>query len=423
MTETKRPKARITAVEAEAATIAAIVCNHTILGWLPLSEEHFSLPIHKAIFVAMRGLYENDKPIDEVTVLNACLAENSRIEISAVTKIVVSASTADNAEFWVEILEEARRMRVLNDALATASKIITGQTVGDSGAVQDILLAQMEALSLVRSERVSDLGEATAQELARMESQWEGGSSPRYPFGIADLDYKSGGIPVGVISALGARTGTGKSTVLWNIFNSAATRGDHVLVMSNEDRPDVMARLGMAHSAGIERKDLLAGRVHEDDKDAIRAQVEAKNEINSRIHTLRIHGRDMRAICREATGLIRRYNIKIAALDYIQNVPNPEAGMNRNYGIEENLTTLEAMIASENIPMIVIGQLKRLEDGRVPTIQDLKDSGSIEQKAKLILLLSEGEGGVVEVDIAKNSEGPKNMVAHLHIDFGLGRIA
>ena len=71
----------------------------------------------------------------------------------------------------------------------------------------------------------------------------------------------------------------------------------------------------------------------------------------------------------------------------------------------------------------MLGQLKRMEEGKVPTIQDLRDSGSIEQKSKLILLMSEGDAGMVDVDVAKNSEGRENTIVHLHIDLGLGRIA
>ena len=229
--------------------------------------------------------------------------------------------------------------------------------------------------------------------------------------------------PISVMSALGARPGVGKSTILWNIGYNVAKRGDHVLVLTNEDKPAVAARLGIANITGIERIRLLTGdTLTGEEKYDIRMAIESMREANSRYHTVRIHGKKMKEICREATAMIRRHGIKYAALDYIQNVPQPEAGMSRNYGIEQNLTDLEAMVADEDIPFTIVGQIKRIDENRRPMMDDFKDSGSIEQKCKLMMILSDGEHDTMDVDIVKNSEGQSGGTVTLDINKGFGRI-
>ncbi len=414
---------RLAAPDAEVAVLGAIVGDPSILGWLSLDDEHFSLTLHQHVFRAMRRLYEDDRPIDEITVLDACMAENPSILGTDVSRIAVKSSTSDNAEHWAGILEEHRRLRVIALAVEKATKVLDGRDVGDSGSIQDGLLTELENLVVGKTDRASTMEDVTDAELDRMERQWDGGENPRYPTNIREVDLASGGIPIGVLTGLGARTGTGKSTLMWNIMYQAACRGDHVLVMSNEDRPQVMARLGIAHETGIERRKLLQNVDSTIDQSCIRQSVESLREINARIHTLRIHGLKMREICRLATGLVRRYNIKLASLDYIQNVPSEDHSMKRTYGIEDALTTLEVMTANEELALIVVGQLKRINEDRRPVKEDMKDSGAIEAKCKLILLMSTGEEGTIDLDIAKNSEGRENEVLHLHIDLGVGRVA
>lgn len=409
--------------EAEAATLGAILLKPSIMGWLDLGEEHFVLPLHRAVYRASLGLYEADKPIDEITLLDAM--EDVEAGPAMISKLLVHSPTADNAEYWVEILEKCRQKRVIAEVVSKATNSLRG---GDEGPddIQDRMLSGLAEITASGKTGAVTMEETTDDELARMESQWAGGSSPRSPTGIERLDEAIGGLPIGTTSAIGARPGVGKSTTLWNICKNACIRGEHVIVLTNEDKPTVAARLGIAHYAGIERRRLISGNLTEEEKEDVRRAVENIRDFNSRYHTVRVHGRKMRDICREATGLIRRYGAKTVALDYIQNVPNPDLGMTRNYGIEENMSVYEALVADEDIVGIVIGQLKRIpeNEARRPLMSDFKDSGSIEQKCKLMLTLSDSEesSSVLEVDVVKNSEGRQDFMVPLACEKGFGRL-
>ena len=426
MSDNKKIYERLANKDAESAVLGAVMLDSSILGWLSLTEDHFSLPMHLQVYRAMMELYDADKPVDEVTLWDSLVSKKATsMSLADISQIAISTPTSDNAEYWADILEEQRRLRVLARALSGANLRLVGDGTGTSGEIQDELLEDLAALSASGKSPEVTMAEAADEELARLEAHWAGGGElARTQTGVIRVDEYTGGIPVGVLSALGARPGVGKSTYLWNVCFNMVRREEHVLVLTNEDKPNVQARLGIANATGIERIRLLTGDSATDvEKNMVRRAVENMREANNRYHTVRIHGKKMKEICREATALIRRYGIKYAALDYIQNVPNPDAGMNRNYGIEANLTDLEAMVADENIAFTIVGQIKRIEDSRRPQMDDFKDSGSIEQKCKLMMILSDGEHGTLDVDIVKNSEGRSGGTISLDVDKGLGRLS
>lgn len=406
-------------IAAEESVLGAAILKPSILGWLDLRDGHFTKGLHLTVFHAVRAMFESGRPVDEITLIDE-VSRLPGVDLLAVSKLMVRVPTADNAEHWVQILEEHRRKRVLMDVAASVTaKLGAGDM---SGEIQDSMLSGLSAIEAGASSIGVTLEEAADDELARMEDQWGGGSSSRIETGITRLDGKIGGLPIGTPTALGARPGVGKSTTLWNICNNVCKRGEHSIILTNEDRPHVQARLAIANAAGIERRRLVQGILTPEEKDKVRAAVDSIRDANSRYHVVRVHGKKMREICREAKAIIRRHGAKLVAVDYIQNVPNPEPGMSRNYGIEENMTMFEAMIADEGVAGILVGQLKRIEDSRRPLMQDFKDSGSIEQKCKLMMILSEGANAdVLDVDIVKNSEGVSGFTISLACNKGTGR--
>lgn len=416
---------RLSSIEAEEAVLGAILLEDSILGWLNLTDEHFSSPKYLHIFRGMRLLYEEDKPIDDVTLWNKIKgSDGTGVELTDLSKLAMATPTADNAEHWADILEEKRKLRVIARSVSETIKSLNGDGKGTSDEIQDEILSDLASLTASGKGIDITMSEAVDGEMARLENQWSGGEQlARMQMGIVKVDKYTGGMPIGVMTALGARPGIGKSTILWNIGYNVAKRGEHVLVLSNEDKPAVSARLAIANATGIERIRILKGdSLTEEEKYDIRTAIENMREANSRYHTVRIHGKKMKEVCREGTAMIRRYGIKFAALDYIQNVPQPEAGLSRNYGIEANLTDLEAMVADEDIPFALVGQIKRIEENRRPLMDDFKDSGSIEQKCKLMMILSNGENDTMDVDVVKNSEGQSGGTVILDINKGLGRL-
>ena len=426
MEQSERAFKALTAEHAERATLSAIILKPSVLGWVDLSASHFQLPLHQHVYTAMRGLWEEDKPLDDITILDAIERELPTISLAEVSKLLVHAPTADNIEHWVDILEEHRRKRVLHALTVNASnELLQGD---ESDAIYDKLI---DGLGHIVGDRVvgETMEEIGYQVLDDLERAWSGEIAARLPSGIARLDAEIIGLPIGVPTVIGARPGIGKSFTLWNIANAAVQRGEHVVILTNEDKGKTTYKLGLANASGVERKDLAGEYLSEDQRRRIRDAIASTAESNRRFHIVPVHGKKMVEICRIARAFIRKYKPTIIALDYIQNVPNPEPGMNRNYGIEENLTNFDALVAEEQVVGIIAGQLKRMEPGAIPTMADLKDSGSIEQKAKLMLTLSDRppQGGSYfpgepnfRIGVVKNSEGLSDFEVDFRVNKGLG---
>jgi len=429
MSDERRAYRALAAEDAERATIGALVMNPGALGWVDLRTAHFSLPLHQHTFEAMRGLWDEDRAIDEITILDALEREIPNVSLSEISKLITTTATGDNIEHWAAILEEHRRKRVLHSVASSANtELLAGKASSEVFDQMIESLTEISSETKAVSETMEEVGHRVEEVLRRA---WEGGETSRLPSGIVDLDKEIGGFPVGVPTAIGARPGVGKSLTLWNIVHAACLRGENVVVLTNEDNADRTYKVGLAYYSGVERRRLESSSLSPLERARITQAFADTAEANSRYHTVPIHGKKMIEVCRIARAMCRRYSPTILALDYIQNVPNPEPGMTRNYGIEENLTHWDALVAEENVVGILMGQLKRLEPGAIPTMSDFKDSGSIEQKAKCMLTLSDlptrNEGYQFSTEpnfsigVVKNSEGLSDFAVDCIVDKGLGK--
>lgn len=415
---------KLSSPEAESAILSAIMMNPSVLGWLSLDLVHFSSPLNKMIFAAVTSLYAEEKPLDEITVIDAIRTKTPNVRLGDISKILINAPTADNAEYWAEILEEFRKKRLIAEiASGTTQAILSG---GSSGEVFDELLNKLVSVTEKDRNQSETMEDVANRVMPMLEDAWNGEIAMRLPTGIHEVDIDIEGMPIGTPTAIGAKPGTGKSMFLWNICFNACRRGESVLVLTNEDVPDKSFMLGLANESGIERRRLTSKKLSVSEKGSILAARDRVAHVNELYHTIKVHGKSMLEICRTARAMIRKHKPTIVALDYIQNVPSPERGMTRNYAIEENLTVFDTMIAEEQVVGILISQLKRFDENRDPTKEDFKDSGSIEQKSKLMLALSDvgnGKGpGNFAVNVVKNSEGQSNFKIPLTCDKGTGRI-
>jgi len=425
----KTQLSRLANIDAERTVIGSVIDDPSLLGWIDITEKHFTLPANIRIWRAIEALENDDKTIDGITV-----AEAAGLGYAEVSEYWYPISVTGAIEAWVEILEEKRRMRVIVDVLARATREIN-LSADDSGDVCNQILSGLMAIESGNLQDGRWLSEAIEEEFAQLEIAASGGEGgARMATGIDLLDENLGGLPIGTPTIVGARPGVGKSTFIWNLCRHQSRQGRAAIILTNEDKDNVSARLAIANAVSIARRRIMARDLTHDQITKVREMKRQIQEEMSKIYVLSIHGKKMRQIVREATGIIRRNDATLVVLDYVQNVANPEPGMARNYGIEENMRMLEDMIAREKVAGIVVSQLKRpKEPGSRPMLSDFKDSGSIEQKGKLIIGLHIAKAGgqqdrdqatdSLEVCVLKNSEGTSQTIIKLDFESAFGRIS
>lgn len=231
--------------------------------------------------------------------------------------------------------------------------------------------------------------------------------------GYGFIDSLTRGYKPGNLIIIGARTGVGKTTFALNQAVKIAERGDPVGVISME----------MTQRELIDKILGIKGNITQDEIHAQR-----KPEVLNRIigETVKIEGLplylnapksdDPNKIFNIIKQMVYKRGVKAVFLDYLQLMSYPQQSQNRNYEIGKITRKLKMLAGELGIPIIVLSQLKRKDGNPPPVLSDLRDSGSIEQDANVVMFLHQAEDdveGVFDVDIdcilAKNRGGGKGF--------------
>lgn len=415
--------------QAEHAILGLVQLRPDVLGWLDLTSEHFSDLRTASVWEAMQALGKAGTPIDPIT-LEDQLRRVGRLEaiggLAYLTRLLSEVPFSTDpaiADHWAEILHRklvARRtLLICSGADQLARRGLDGpelldEVLGDLGRVdRDGPMASRDVT----------LADAIADELLRVEAGYQAARDPDGPvamaglaIGVRDVDQQTGGIPIGTITVVAARPGVGKSSLMFQTMaHIARASGGGAMLFTNEDRQQTLARIALANASGVDRSRLR----HYQELTPI-DMIELRNATHDgldRVYIVHAHGMTGAQIARVIRAERRRKDLRVVGWDYIQNAPSPSINLKRHEAIEQNLGAIETAIAEENLACVVASQLKRPDDRKEnprPSIADMKDSGAIEQKAKLILALHETPDLIkrhrIEVLVLKQNEGAKLLI-------------
>lgn len=427
---------------AERSVIGAALLDTAIVSWIRLEPEEFFDPRHRSIWVAMRALHEAGTAIDVVT-LEAELTRRGRLEsvggVAYIGELAGFVPTASNVSAYAELMRDAYDRLCVQKATADAQGSISRGTE-DTDEIVAALLRQLGKITDRTKNRITTAGAAVREEgraiweaverRARGEEVWVG-----VPTGIRKLDESCGGLPIGILALLGGRPSEGKSTIALRMLrNMTDDRNTSAIKVSWEDAPDTDARRLISSESRVDYRRIRSRDLARDDTRAILPAIteEAKRDnlilVNATGLTMAQTIRILRQLAAEAEREGRP--VRCIVLDYVQNIPSPEAGMQRTYGIEQNLAMFEALIHKSDLACagLALSQLKRheeprggrQEEPRRPGLNDFKDSGSLEQKGKLILALHSDSKmhreDQAELLILKDHEGPARVRIMLHFE-------
>ena len=231
--------------------------------------------------------------------------------------------------------------------------------------------------------------------------------------GYGFIDKVTNGYKPGNLIILGARTGVGKTTFALNQAVNMARENIPVGVISMEMTQNELIDKILGIKASVRQSDIHSKRDH--------ATFSNIMEQTTKIEGLPIYlntpkSDDPSKIFNIVKQMVYKRGVKCVFIDYLQLMSYPQQSQNRNYEIGKITRKLKMLAGGLGVPIVVLSQLKRRDGNPTPTLNDLRDSGSIEQDANIVVFLhqeAEEDDGQTDVDlqciIAKNRGGGKGF--------------
>lgn len=384
----------------------------------------FYIPKHEVVFDAVMSLYSHGEPTDviavtdELTKTGALSRAGGAEYLHTLTALV---PTAANAGFYSSIVAEKAVLRRLVEA---GTRIVQMGYASEGEVVDLVNNAQAEIYAVtggVESEDFVPLADAVTTAIDEIDAaRGRDGQMIGVPTGFAELDELTNGLHPGQLIILAARPALGKSTLGLDFARSAAVKHDMPTIIFSLEmgRSEIAMRL-LSAEASVPLQHMRKGTVHQNDWTTIA-------QTRGRINDAPLYIDDspnmtlveIRAKCRR---LKQRVGLKMVIIDYLQLMTSGKKVESRQQEVSEFSRALKLLAKELNVPVIAISQLNRGPEQRAdkkPALSDLRESGSLEQDADMVILLHresayEAENpraGEADFIIAKHRNGPTRTI-------------
>lgn len=403
--------------EAETCVLGSILIDKDAITTVAefLRPEHFYYEANEAIFQALLDLYEQRSPIDVVTVKEKLRKQKSLTRIGGtayLTSLVNSVPTAAHVEQYARIVKDDYTKRELINAAGRIAQAAFDESE-EAGKVLD--QAEQAVFSLSQKhlhQAFSPVKDILADSFDRLdELHKRAGGLRGVPTGFRQLDDALAGLQDSNLIILAARPGMGKTALALEIAQYAAVKqkvpvGFFSLEMSREELVDRL----LVSQADIDAWKLKTGRLSEEDftrlSEAMGELAEASLFIDdtpaATILEMRTKARRLMAEC----------GLRLIVMDYLQLARSVRTYDSRVQEVAEISMGLKNLARELKVPVLACSQLSRAVEQRGkkrPQLADLRESGSIEQDADVVMFLwrdDEENLEVVDLEIAKHRNGP-----------------
>lgn len=415
-------------IEAEQAVIGSMLTDmEAVTSSIEvLKPEDFYREDNKLIYSAMLNLDNRAEPIDLITV-KAELESMGKFEqvggIEYLAELPEKVPTTANANKYIKIVEDKSTLRKL---IKTANEIIE-LGYDPTEEVEDIMEgAEKKIFNLMQDKNqkgytpIKDILVESFNNLEELYNRKQ--HITGVPTGFIDLDYRTAGLHGSEFILIAARPAMGKSAFVLNIAANAALKAEvPVVIFSLEMSKDQMVNRILCSEAMVDSNKVRTGKLEEEDWAKLAEKIGPLSEANIYIDdTPGISIMEIRARCRK---LKMEKNIGLVIIDYLQLVQgsSKRALGSREQEIAEISRSLKILAKELDVPVIALSQLSRAVEQRPdhrPMLSDLRESGSIEQDADIVMFLyrddyynKESEKkDIAEVIIAKQRSGSTGTV-------------
>ena len=415
-------------LEAEQSVLGGLMLDREALDEVAnlIGADDFYKPSHKIIYQTIQELHTKSQPIDLVTVLNALQSKNAVEQIGGpetLLQLLENVVSAANIASHAKIIREKALLRKL---IATSTGFIEKAFNSDYKDVDSLLdMAEAEILKvgenkvnegLIGSIDIVKSSIEKIEDLYRRKQDITG-----VPTGFAELDKMTAGLHGGELIIIAARPSMGKTAFSLNLATHMAIRAKKTVAYFSVEmaKESLMMRL-LAGESKISMGEIRTGRVQDASWPKLIQAAGTISEAPLFIDdTSGISPFEIRARCRR---LKATHGLDCIMIDYLQLMDLKQKVESRERAVSEISKSLKGIAKELNVPVIALAQLNRGVEGRSdrrPMLSDLRESGSIEQDADVIMLLyrddyydkeDQDKAGAAEVIIGKQRNGPTGTV-------------
>lgn len=409
-------------IEAEQAVLGAMLLDKEAIAAAAeiLSGEEFYKESHKLLFQTIVEIFNKDEPVDIVTLVDV-LKSRGHLEVvggvSYISSLAASVPTTTNVKYYAKIVEEKSVLR----RLIFASSGIIEKCYTDQEKVEEVLGAAEKSIFDISQKKGHQDFEHLSSIITRSFDEFERlyknkGQITGIPSGFTDLDRKTSGFQKSDFILIAARPSMGKTAFALNIALHAALRaGKSVAIFSLEMSKEQLVYRMLCSEANVDMLKLRTGDLEEDDWMRLGRAAGPMSNANIFIDdTPGISVVEMRSKCRRLK--IER-GLDLILIDYLQLMTGSGRTDNRQQEVSEISRSLKGLAKEMEAPVISLSQLSRAPEARAdhrPILSDLRESGSIEQDADIVMFLYRDEyynketdkKGIAEAIIAKQRNGP-----------------
>ena len=422
--------------EAEVSVLGAMMLEKDAVAKALQHLDHtaFYKEAHQIIFRAMSELFNDAEPVDQVSVIER-LKRNKLLETVGgayyITGLVEATPSAANIEYYARTVLDCSILRKL---IVTSNEIQAQAYEARESALE--LLDDAEQRIFALAERglkggfkpFENILNRAFEHIDRIHSRK--GLTTGVPSGLVELDQLTSGFHPGELIILAGRPGMGKTALALTIARNAALDYNYPVGVFSLEMADYQLALRiLCAEARVDSHLVRTGRLHKD-------QWAKLSTLTGRLHKAPLYIDDspvltMMDIRAKARRLKAEHDMQLLIIDYLQLIKGHKAE-NRQQEITEISRSLKALSKEVDVPVIALSQLSRAVEGRAdkkPQLSDLRESGSLEQDADVVLFIyrkafyEKGRGAAPEEDelnaeilVAKQRNGPQGNVEVIFID-------
>ena len=414
--------------EAEQAVLGSMLLdkNAVVKGIEILKPSDFYRADNATVFEACLNIYNKGEAIDTITISNE-LTTMGKLDavggLEYIAKLPEAVPTTANVEKYIKIVEEKSLLRSLiksaNDMIAlgynqneevenimdraeqTIFELIQRKSQQGYSSIKDVLVESLNEIQELYSKKKRVTGVAT---------------------GFADMDNMLSGLHNSDLILIAARPAMGKTAFALNIAtNAAVNAGVGVALFSLEMSKQQCTNRILAVQSMVDSQKLSRGELEEDDwtKIGVAASELSDSAGIYKDDTPGITAAEIRAKCRKMK--LEHENLGLIVIDYLQLISGSGRSEGRQQEVSEISRSLKILAKEINVPVIALSQLSRApeqRDDHRPMLQDLRESGSIEQDADIVMFIyrddyykpEEPPTNIAEIIVAKNRSGPTGKV-------------